>query len=175
MPSQINGKTFSSVFFGSTPIAEAYRGPTLVWQNVPKVTIIPGTSAQGQLRAALADRGLTYSTVTEIPFALDTSNVTDMSSMFAGCSSLTSVPQMDTSKVTNMYNMFYNCSALRSVPDMDTSNVMDMSYMFQNCSSLTDGNVRCIGRKNGVNTKLMIRGSGLTRLPIYDANGNYWS
>lgn len=33
MPLQMNGKTRYSVFRGDTPIAEMYRGATLVWQN----------------------------------------------------------------------------------------------------------------------------------------------
>ena len=42
----------------------------------------------------------------------DTSNVTDMSSMFINCTSLTSlnVSNFDTSNVTDMANMFNNCS-----------------------------------------------------------------
>ena len=67
----------------------------------------------------------------------DTSNVTNMSSMFNGCNSLTSVPLFDTSRVTNMNGMFYNCISLTSVPLFDTSNVTNMSQMFYNCTSLT--------------------------------------
>ena len=109
--------------------------------------------------------------LTSVP-AMDTSGVTDMSAMFRGCSSLTSVPDMDTSQVTNMLYMFHYCSSLTSVPDMDTSQVTNMSDMFTNCSALTDGNVRLIGRHPNVNTGHMISGSGLTRLPFYDAAGN---
>ncbi len=45
----------------------------------------------------------------------DTSNVTDMSSMFTGCSNLTTVPQLNTSNVTSMSSMFYGCSKLKSI------------------------------------------------------------
>ena len=68
---------------------------------------------------------------------LDTSKVTNMESMFRGCSNLTAIPLLDTSKVTNMYNMFDNCSSLTTIPQLDTSSATDMSYMFDNCSSLT--------------------------------------
>lgn len=46
---------------------------------------------------------------------------------------------LDTSNVTNMSNMFYGCSSLTSldVSNFNTSNVTDMSGMFQNCRSLT--------------------------------------
>ena len=104
---------------------------------------------------------------------MDTRNVTNMSYMFRGCASLTVAPDMDTSNVTNMPFMFYGCAALTSAPDMDTSNVTDMYRMFYNCAALTDGNVRCIGKKIGVDTGGMITGSGLTRLPFYDTNGNW--
>ena len=67
--------------------------------------------------------------------------------------------------------MFRGCSSLTTVPDMDTSQATDMSDMFRGCSSLTDGNVRLIGKRTGVNTVRMIRDSGLTREPFYDING----
>ena len=71
----------------------------------------------------------------------DTSEVTDMSSMFSGCSSLTSldVSNFDTSKVTNMHTMFDSCSILASLDlsNFDTSQVTDMGSMFSGCSSLT--------------------------------------
>ncbi len=68
--------------------------------------------------------------------AVDYSNVTDMSFMFIGCSSLEKIPHLDTSKVTNMRYMFDGCSSLEEIPHMDTSKVTDMSYMFNECSSL---------------------------------------
>ncbi len=71
---------------------------------------------------------------------LDTSNVTDMNSMFKACSSLVSldVSNFDTSNVTNMSYMFYNCSSLQilDVSNFDTSNVTNMSYMFYSCYNL---------------------------------------
>ena len=42
--------------------------------------------------------------------------------------------------ITNMSYMFYGCSSLLSLPDIsrwNTNNVTDMSYMFYNCSSLS--------------------------------------
>ena len=73
--------------------------------------------------------------------ALDTSEVTNMRWMFAGCSSLTSldVSKFDTSNVTNMSGMFSSCGRLTSldVSNFDTSKVTDMSGMFGDCSSLT--------------------------------------
>ena len=72
---------------------------------------------------------------------LNTSNVTNMNCMFAGCSNLTSldVSSFDTSNVTLMGGMFEGCSNLTSldVSSFDTSNVTNMSCMFGGCSSLT--------------------------------------
>ncbi|MDN6440477.1 MAG: DUF285 domain-containing protein [Acidipropionibacterium jensenii] len=165
----------AGVYAGSTEVQKVYVGAVLVWENRETVTITgtSGTQARDSFRAALSARGLDYGTVTEIPFLLDTSNVTNMDSMFYNCKALTSVPDMNTSNVTDMYRMFYGCSSLTSVQDMDTSNVTVMYRMFQNCKALTDGNVRCIGKKIGVNTSNMIHSSGLTRLPFYDTNGNW--
>ena len=73
--------------------------------------------------------------------ALDTSEVTDMSIMFARCSILTSLDlsKFDTSKVTNMSAMFSKCSSLTSLDlsKFDTSQVTDMSSMFCWCNGLT--------------------------------------
>ena len=78
----------------------------------------------------------TCSNLTTIP-ELNTSKVTNMRYMLDGCSSLTTIPQFDTSNVINMIGMFHSCRSLTSIPELNTSNVTDMSFMFQNCSSLT--------------------------------------
>ena len=69
-------------------------------------------------------------------------NITNMSYMFAYCSSLNSlsdISKWNTSNVNNMSYMFSSCSSLNSLPDIskwNTSNVNNMSGMFYNCSSL---------------------------------------
>ena len=77
---------------------------------------------------------------------LDTSNVTDMGSMFSNCSKLTSldVSNFDTSNVTDMSNMFKYCSELTSldVSNFDTSNVTNMKYLFSNCYNLAKLDIR---------------------------------
>lgn len=67
----------------------------------------------------------------------DTSNVTDMSFMFEGCSSLESVPLFDTSNVTNISNMFNGCPSLVEVELSDCSKVTDASNMFGGSSAST--------------------------------------
>ena len=65
-----------------------------------------------------------------------------MNSMFKGCTSLISLPDIskfDVSNVVDMSSMFSNCSSLQNLPDIsnwNTSNVKDMKKMFKNCSSL---------------------------------------
>ncbi|MBE6283700.1 MAG: BspA family leucine-rich repeat surface protein [Mediterranea massiliensis] len=72
---------------------------------------------------------------------INTSNVTDMSEMFRGCSLLTSLDlsNFDTSNVTDMEFMFSDCSSLTTLnlSNFDTSNVTDMGNMFSYCQSLT--------------------------------------
>ncbi|MGI6217057.1 MAG: BspA family leucine-rich repeat surface protein [Coriobacteriales bacterium] len=72
---------------------------------------------------------------------LDTSSVTDMTSMFDGCSKLQAVNYTDdweTDNVESMTAMFANCSSLDEllVNFWDVSNVRKMDYMFYNCSRL---------------------------------------
>ena len=73
---------------------------------------------------------------------LDTSNVTNMNSMFSGCKALGSVGDIsgwNTANVTDMQKMFDNCWALKSLnlSGWNTANVTNMKYVFSACSSLT--------------------------------------
>ena len=90
---------------------------------------------------------------------LDTSNVTSMVSMFCGCSSLTSInlTGLDTSNVTSMVSMFCGCSSLTSInlTGLDTSNVTSMESMFYRCSSLTSINLTGLDTSNVINMKDM--------------------
>ena len=71
----------------------------------------------------------------------DTSSVTDMSSMFYGCSKLTTLDlsSFDTSAVTNMNNMFKYCERLTTLDlsSFNTSSVTLMGSMFDSCTNLT--------------------------------------
>lgn len=44
----------------------------------------------------------------------------------------------DTSNVTDMYSMFYNCQKLTSIPELDASNVTSFSRAFYNCKNLKE-------------------------------------
>ena len=72
---------------------------------------------------------------------LNTSEVTDMTFMFYGCSSLETldVSGFDTRNVTSMYCLFGACGLLTSldVSGFNTEKVTDMCGMFVDCESLT--------------------------------------
>jgi surface protein len=74
----------------------------------------------------------------EILQDLDTSNVTDMESMFITCTAMTSldISNFNTSACTNMSYMFQNCKSLTNLDlsNFNTSNVSKMVGIFQNCS-----------------------------------------
>ena len=82
-----------------------------------------------------------YLTRIEGIWNLNTENVTDMNSMFLGCSRLSSLDltNFDTGNVTDMSRMFSGCRDLTSldVTNFNTEKVTDMSCMFQNCYDLT--------------------------------------
>lgn len=111
------------------------------WYNsrasITSAVIKPGVSASTCFRFFYS---MNRCTTIELS-GLDTSNVTNMNTMFASCSSLTSLDlsDFDTSKVTNMGIMFSGCSSLTSLDlsNFDTSKVTNMGGMFNNCSSLT--------------------------------------
>lgn len=83
-----------------------------------------------------------YSNITEIEGIeyLNTSKVTNMTSMFQGCSKIKSLDlsHFNTSKVTNMSTMFLDCSDLETLNlgSFNTSNVTEMVMMFTNCENL---------------------------------------
>ena len=69
-----------------------------------------------------------------------TSQVVDMSGMFARCAFTTiDVSKFDTSNVTNMMGMFSNCTQLSTidVSHFNTAQVVDMSGMFEQCAFTT--------------------------------------
>lgn len=106
----------------------------------------------------------------------DTSNVTDMSYMFANNTSLIELGQIgnfNTSKVTNMYYMFRACSQLTSLDlsKWDTPVVTNTSYMFQNCAGLQYLDVSNFSNGNLTNAEYMFNGcSALKELRLDNFN-----
>ena len=169
MPIYHQGRKVKAVYHQGRKVREIWHMGRRIYTSKP-VEVMPPTAgqwdAQNWLRGKLTEYGEYYTTVTELPFDIDSRNATDMTRMFQDCSSLTTVPQMDTAQVTKMSSMFIACSALTSVPEMDTRNVTNMENMFRDCSSLTDGNVTLTVKRKDANTYRMIYNSGLTREPF---------
>ena len=93
---------------------------------------------------------------------LKTDNVTDMYSMFDGCSSLKSidVSGFNTENVTQMWWMFNGCSSLTSLDlsHFNTANVKSMSAMFSGCSSLTSLDLSSFNTTNVTSMNWMFDG-----------------
>ncbi len=106
---------------------------------------------------------------------LNTSEVTDMSEMFAGCSALTALDlkSFNTEKVTNMLGMFANCSSLTSLDlkNFNTSEVTYMSIMFWACKSLNSLDLSNFNTSNVTDMGYMFGGcSALTTLDLKSFN-----
>jgi surface protein len=67
-----------------------------------------------------------------------------MGSMFYYTASLATLPRLDTSNVTNMATMFASCYSLRAIPQLDMSKVQDTSDIFLYGRALTTANLKNI-------------------------------
>ena len=106
---------------------------------------------------------------------LNTAEVKDMSSMFWGCSGLTSLDlsHFNTQNVTDMSVMFNGCSGLTSldVSHFNTQNVTDMSVMFSDCSGLPSLDLSHFNTQNVTDMRYMFLGcSGLPSLDVSHFN-----
>ena len=106
---------------------------------------------------------------------LNTSEVTDMSSMFNECVRLTSlnVKNFNTHKVKDMSGMFLLCSGLTSLDlsHFNTQNVTNMNGMFAVCSGLTSLDLSHFNTQNVTGMNEMFSScSGLTSLDVSHFN-----
>lgn len=106
---------------------------------------------------------------------LNTSEVTDMTSMFSGCSALTSLDLsgFNTANVVSMQKMFSGCSALTSLDlsGFNTSNVTDMRNMFAGMNGLTSLDLSSFNTSGVTNMSSMFSFcSGLTSLDLSSFN-----
>ena len=133
-----------------------------------------GTKLKNVSRAFL---GCSAKEIRGIEKLLCNNNVTNTSSMFQNCSSLTSLDlsNWDVSRVSTMSGMFQGCSKLTSldVSNWNVSSVTNMRSMFQGCSSLTNLPISTFG--NGEKlvdyNNLYYGCSGLTDIPTLKING----
>ena len=110
---------------------------------------------------------------------LHTGSVTDMNSMFSGCSSLTTLDlsSFDMSNVHNVNSMFSGCSSLTSI-NVDgfrfPEDGISMSNLFSGCSSLTSIDVSSFGASEISTMDNMFSGcSSLTSLDLRSFDTRY--
>ena len=151
-------------------VSQEQKGKILAWYEVDEngyysVTIGQdgGVTANVDSRCLFCWIGYNVADGTEVKIEglenLDTSKVTDMSSMFSSCSGLTSldVSKFDTSEVTNMGSMFNDCNKLThiDISNFNTSKVTNMGYMFNDCNKLTNIDVSKFNTSNVINMSYM--------------------
>ena len=122
-------------------VSEAGDGSVLAWMdNGDLYVAADGAIAPNSNASWLFHKFVNLKTI-NFGNCFVTSSVTQMSGMFAGCSSLTGLDLscFETSAVTDMYGVFSSCGSLThlDLTSFDTSNVTDMSSMFDGCRSLT--------------------------------------
>jgi hypothetical protein len=76
------------------------------------------------------------SSLTTVPLFNTIGASLNMTQMFLNCFSLTTVPLFNTASVTNMTSMFQSCTALVSVPLFNMTSATFISSMFQSCTAL---------------------------------------
>ena len=165
----IKGKKYELIYIDKEPWYDASKMPQ--WYGSSTVIKISFLDKVVPENIEYWFVSLTNLTTIENMNNLDTSNVTDMSVMFGGCSSLTSInltgldtsnvinmqdmfkdctlltnvdiTGLNTSKVTRMYRMFMRCNNIQNLDlsNWDTSNVESMAMMFCDCTSLTNLNL----------------------------------
>ena len=106
---------------------------------------------------------------------LDTSNITNMRSMFERCGNLTSLNlnEWNMSNVTNTSYMFNQCSNLTTlnISGWNTSSLSDASYMFYNTQKLSTLNISGWNTPSLTNTSYMFYlCKALTSLDLSDWN-----
>jgi len=73
---------------------------------------------------------------------IEINTIKNMSFMFCECNNLIffDLSKYDTSDITNINSMFSNCTLLKNIPNnfskFNTINVRDMSYLFNNCEQI---------------------------------------
>ncbi len=114
------------------------------------------------------------SSITNVVFDASFANcntITSTAYWFSGFNNLTAISgieYLNTSNVTDMRSMFFRCFELTSldVSNFNTSKVTDMSSMFGDCSRLTSLDVTGFNTENVTNMSGMFSRSGLTTLDV---------
>ena len=136
----------SKAFNDPQPLADALILVGLEPANVNHIVIQGPLALSGSVRYLFGGsakelfRNFTYLTNIDGLDQLDTSQITDMTSMFSSCYRLSDVnlKNFNTANVTRMSSMFYSCVSLKNidVSSFNTENVSELSGMFEECRSL---------------------------------------
>ena len=188
MPISMNGKTIGSVFCGSTPIAEVYRGATLVWQNVPKVTIsqisdvwtkikesnnFPRNDGRYWTRSDQLVTGVpnwNEYPLQEVPYRLVlapgfTAGQGMFSSYLGGypaTNKLVTAPEMDTQYLTDMTAFFWNAVNLENIPEYTITVCRSIKDFVGNCPKVKSVVLRDCGNVQDVRNAF---GAGSETMP----------
>lgn len=68
----------------------------------------------------------------------NTKHSTSATSMFSGCSKITTLPEIDLSNCTALNNFLAGCSSLTSIPVYDTKKAKNFTSTFYTCNSLEE-------------------------------------
>jgi surface protein len=168
MSVKLGSTSIGSLYLGSIKISEAYLGNVKVYASadpynplgLPAYTIrlkfngfnTPTFSKGAAVQVSSSPNvwDLTYSdsdwsNLLQNQYSLievlgaNTSSVTTMEGMFAGCQSLTTIPVFDTHAVTNMSSICNYCSSLTNVPLLNTSSVQAIGFAFNECRYVESG------------------------------------
>ena len=131
------GDNILDLGYGNSPIWNTHAA------EIKKVVFKAGFRDETHTTCSNWFNGCTNLTSIEGIENLNTSNVWNMSGMFAQCSSLETLDlsHFNTENVTTMAQMFYGCTKLHglNISSFNTSNVRwyGLNYMFNGCSSLS--------------------------------------
>jgi len=143
---------------------ETSNGGIKLYKNGTDVYILADSSLSKIIfHASCYNMFYNLQSLTTITFNnIDTSNVTNMDSMFRFCKALTTLnlSSFNTSKVTNMSYIFQGCTALTSldVSSFNTINVTNMQLMFDSCKVLTSLDVSEFDTSKVTNMRHMFNG-----------------
>lgn len=110
--------------------------------------------------------GLT--TLTELPAFTQPSGISVFSSMFDGCTALTTVPTLTypSTGSTEFRNMFRNCKNLVSIPAVDIGISSDTTSMFEGCTAMSGSFTTTRSSGTGSGDRMFYNCVGLTSISI---------
>lgn len=188
MPITMNGQSVGAVFSGGTPISEVYMGGTLVWQNVPKVTITKISDVWTLLRSPehiVRSNGQYWNSsdklvqgvpnwndwaIPEVPFriVLDPT-FTAGQGMFSSHlgdypakNKLVTAPEMDTRYLTDMTAFFWNAVNLETIPEYTITACTSIKDFVGNCPKVKSVVLRDCGNVQNVRNAF---GAGSETMP----------